>query len=141
MARRLSNMEWAAFLQDVNVLTLGLPPWGGIIEWRGMNVLVYIGPSGEVFTTDVTDMPDIIANTARVYDTRQSVWYYHLPEEILYTAIADAQRAAQVTASTVEELGRVVGETAGGLTRPLLENLTVPLIAVGIIGLIYLAKK
>jgi hypothetical protein len=141
MARRLSNIEWATFLQEVNVPALGLPPWGGVIEWRGMDILVYIGPTGEVFTTDVSDMPAITSNTTRVYDARQEVWAYHLPEQLLQTTIADAAAVAKVTTSTVEELGRVIGETAGGLTAPLLENLTLPLVVVGVIGLIYLAKK
>jgi hypothetical protein len=141
MARRLSNMEWATFLSEVNVPALNLPPWGGVIEWRGMQVLVYIGPTGEVFTTDVSDMPEITANTSRVYDAHQEVWVYRVPQEMLATAIADAKWLAEVTMATVEEAGQVIGTTAGKITGPLLENLTLPLVVVGVIGLIYLAKK
>jgi hypothetical protein len=140
MPRRLSNVEWVTFLQEVNVPALGLPPWGGVVEWRGMDILVYIGPSGEVFTTDVTG-DQITQNVARVYDARAETWYYHLPEEVIQQAADVAIRTGQVTQSSIEEVARVVGSAAGTLTQPILSNLSLPLVVLGIVGMIYLAKR
>ena len=59
--RTLSTPEWLAFQADMDPnLLLDLPPWGAIAFWNGMYILVFQGPSGELFLTDITAVKDQI---------------------------------------------------------------------------------
>jgi len=140
MSRRLSDAEWSTFLSQVDVRTLGLPPWGGVVDWSGMMILVYIQPaSGEVFTTDLTNDTkalQVIGAQPPTYDQDQSVWYYHLPEELLKTIATDAQKAGELIVYTAD----LVGRTAGALASPIVSSLALPLVVAGIIGLVILKK-
>ena len=106
--RKLSDIEWTTFLGEVNVSELGLPPWGGVIDWRGMLILVYVAPSGEVFTTDVSQVPALTAGIPRYYDERQQTWWYHLPEQL-----------TQRTFEVAQEAGEVLQAGVGGVTATL----------------------
>jgi hypothetical protein len=146
MARRLSDMEWATFLSQVNVPALGLPPWGGVVEWQGMEVLVYIGPSGEVFTTDISDNPQLLAeyqsSQYRIFDPNSQVWWYNLPQQLLTTTINDAIAAGQVVQSTITLITTTAGQAAGNIIKPIVEPLTPVLIGVGLLlALMYLPRR
>lgn len=161
MPRRLSDHEWSAFLNNVKVGELALPPWGGIIEWGKQYILVYIGPERplelceeqatdpsapypitcdrEVFLTDVTDLTQAWRNQVQqaVYDEPQDVFWYELPEQVMQEIATRAAQAGQVLVSTAS----VIGAAAGGATGPLLQNLSIPLIVAGVVGLFVLAKR
>jgi hypothetical protein len=139
MPRRLSNPEWVAFQNQVNLSALALPPWGGVVQWEGRYILVYICPAdgglcrkGEAMLTDVTDRADLIRNIPGTYDTAQETWVYHVPAELMARLVAVAQNTLQATGTIIETVAETVGEAAGALTQPLLENLALPLIVLGI---------
>jgi len=131
MPRRLSNIEWATFLQDVDVNALNLPSWGGVVDWGGLQILVFHAGSGEWFLTDISDSPQLFAGYPRTQDPWAKVYITSLPESAVESIVA----APGVIASAVVATASEVGKTAGALTGPLLSNLTLPLIVVGIIGL------
>ena len=137
MPRRLSNIEWATFLHDVDVNRLNLPSWGGAVDWGGLQILVFHGASGEWFLTDISDSPQLIAGYPATQDPWGKVWLYSLPE----ATMESIKEAPGVIASAVVATATEVGKTAGVLTGPLLSNLTVPLIVVGIIGLVLLVRE
>jgi hypothetical protein len=140
--RRLSDIEWATFLHDVNVPALNLPPWGGVVDWGGEKILVYIGPTGEVFTTDISDRPDVLANIAASYDPTSQIWYYQLPEAVLQTIVGEAETTGQIIKSSLTEIAQIAGQVAASATAPLLQNLNPILIgALVLLGLMYLPAK
>ena len=146
MARRLSDMEWATFLSEVNVPALGLPPWGGVVQWSGMDVLVYIGPSGEVFTTDISDNSQLLAqyqsSQYKTFDANSQVWWYYLPQQLIQTTISDAIAAGQVIQSTINVITTTAGQAAGNVLKPIVAPLTPILIGVGLLlALIYLPGR
>jgi hypothetical protein len=58
MPRPLSNIEWATFMTEVQPDSLGLPQWGGILNWdkTGQYVLMFKMPDGSGWAlTDVSD--------------------------------------------------------------------------------------
>ena len=104
--RRLSNMEWATLLYEIDVTTLDLPPHGGVIEWGGMDVLVYVGPTGEVFLTDVTGEDELIQQIGRTYNPYEEYWWYHLPEattQILWERAEDANAIVQTAITAASQ--------------------------------------
>jgi hypothetical protein len=146
MARRLSDVEWASFLSQVNVPQLGLPPWGGVVEWEGMAILVYIGPTGEVFTTDITDNSQLLSQYQsaqyKTYDPDSAVWWYYLPQQIMQTTVNDAIAAGQALQSTINYVTTVAGQAAGNVIKPIVEPLTPILIGVGLVlALMYLPRR
>lgn len=151
MPYRLSNVSWATFLREVNPRALDLPPWGGIVEWMDRPILVYIGPpteripQGEIFLTDISAYrADFEANFLRQYDPGQEVWFYRIPEgfmQVLAERAADVGVLLDESGNIVVKIAEKIGEAAGGLTKPLLENLTVPLVVAGVIGIVLLAKR
>lgn len=141
MSRRLSNPEYAAFLQEVDLNTMGLPQWGGIVEWGGQFVMVYHAPAGDWQLTDVTDgipsgagvvpIRDVVSTVPRNATSSWNVFWYSLPQNFLDVA---GERAKQIGDATVY-VAQTVGTAAGAITGPLLGNLTIPLIALGIAAL------
>jgi hypothetical protein len=115
MTRPLSNIEWYTFQQEVDVDALDLPQWGGIVEWRGMDVLVFEGPGG-LYLSDVTSFqqsPDERLRTWKAqvpvyWDSDSEVWYYQFPEQFKSVL---AERATQVTNAT-EETVAAIAKTA-----------------------------
>lgn len=139
MARRLSNMEWATFLHEVDIAALKLPPWGGIVEWNSMLVLVYIGPSGEVFLTDLTGNQQFVANFQRNWDATSSVFWYHIPRETMAAIVEGSKGALVATQAIVKTVGDAAGSLTSPLLVPLLKELRVPIvIALVILAFIYL---
>lgn len=148
MPYRLSDPAWLAFQNDINVSALSLPPWGGVVQWGNQFVLVYICPAdgslcrkGEVMLTDVSDRSDLIKNIPRTYDAGAGVWVYHLPAAFMATLVSEAKTVLETTNTIVQTVAEAAGEAAGGLTQPLLSNLTVPLIGLGLLlALVYLPQ-
>lgn len=141
MPRQLSMGEFIAFAHDVDVSRLDLPPWGGVIEWSGLMVLVYVAPGGRVFTTEVSDSPAIIRNTPRVYDPWSTAWYYHLPEETLHRATEVPGEVLEVTGEYAEKIAAAIGAAAAGALKPVVPTLTPLLIVAGVLGVLFLLKK
>src|SRR6266478_522678 len=102
MARRLSNLEWGTFLHEVDVRSIGFPPWGGVVEWGGMQVLVYIGPAGEVFLTDVSGS-QFASNFVKTWDPNSQVWWYHLPRETMATIVQQSEAVLVATKTVITE--------------------------------------
>ncbi len=142
MPARLSDPAWVAFQNDIDVSKLNLPPWGGIVQWVDQLILVYVCPAsgglcqkGEVMLTDVSDMPELIKNIPGTYDANQGVWTYHILLETLQRIVEVSKATLETTGKIIQVTSDTIGEAAGGLTRPLLENLALPLIVIGLIFL------
>ncbi len=81
MPRPLSNPEYAAFTSEVDRSALELPPWGGIVYWQGIYVLIYetappvgepfAGFGGDLYLSDISD----IVNTFSVAPS----WEWNAP--------------------------------------------------------------
>lgn len=141
--RPLSDIQWATFLSEVNVPALGLPPWGGIVEWGNMDVLIYINASsGEVFTTDATGVNiPAISNTPKTYDQNQGIWYYQLPQAIIQTIAGEASQAAALVKQATTTVADIVGSTAAAVTAPLVGQLSPITIIAAVIALFILTKQ
>lgn len=158
MPRRLSDPEWLQFQNDVNVEGLNLPPWGGVVEWGNQLILVFVCPPdgplcnyfgincrprggmcqpGEVMLTDVSDHRELLTNVPRYYDVNSGNWVYHFPEELMKRFLEVSQDTLATTGKIIQEIARQAGEAAGGLTKPLVENLTPVLIAIGVVFLLF----
>jgi hypothetical protein len=91
--------------------------------------------------TDVSDRSDLIKNIPRTYDAGAGVWVYHLPAAFMATLVSEAKTVLETTNTIVQTVAEAAGEAAGGLTQPLLSNLTVPLIGLGLLlALVYLPQ-
>jgi hypothetical protein len=165
MPRRLSDPEWLAFQNDVNLTALDLPPWGAVIEWRGNYILAFVCPfkplaivggelievatldpramcqPGEVMLTDVSDQQQLFRNIPGTWDQSQERWVYHVPEQTIKRLVEVAKDTIQGTGLTIDWIADTVGSAAGSLTRPLLENLTFPLIVIALVYLFGLPKR
>lgn len=106
MARRLSDPEYIAFIGDyeANKIRLNssadmfiedLPPWGGTARWGGMDVLVYVAPSGELHLTDITEHPDVVA-AVKQSDFESDPEYLVLLEERVKALVRAAQQGLSV---------------------------------------------
>ncbi len=108
MPRALSDHEFVAFDNAVDVDALNLPPWGGVVQWEGMEILVFEGPGG-LFLTDITDArPLVEAIPTWVYNPYADVFVWHLPAE---TAAVIMQRVEEVTGAvdfTFANLGPIL---------------------------------
>lgn len=143
MPRRLSNPEYVQFLNSVDLNALDLPPWGAVVQWGEQFVLIYICQAsgglcqrGEAMLTDVTDRADLVRNIPGTFDTAQNVWVYHIPQETMAQLLQVAQSTLQATGTVIQKVAETVGGAAGALTQPLLENLALPLIVIGIVFLL-----
>ena len=147
MARALSNPEWAQFMQDVNVSALNLPPWGGVVQWNGMDVLVFVSPAdGSVWTSDITDdFQSWIAaneNQQAIYDPSQSVWYYQLPQQTMQALASAAKTAGQVLQTTLSTVAQTVGQTAADILTPTTQALSPILIgAIVVLVLMFMPRR
>lgn len=140
--RKLSNIEWATFQDDVDIDALNLPQWGGIVEWNNIDVLVFEGPTGELFLTDVSDMKessdprlrDWKKNLPRTYDPNDQVWYYRLPEtfmDVLTERATDVSTYTEETAAAIAETAKQTVVAAGGLV----ENIGSPWFLLALVGI------
>lgn len=134
--RRLTNVEWSLFLDEVDVAGLRLPPWGGVVEWEGMQVLVYVPPgSQEVFLSDITGHEEIITNQPKTYDERSELWWTHLPEELMDVTAERAIEAGAMVAAAPAAIARAAKDVAEvGV------NWILPLAVVGLLALVILKK-
>lgn len=144
MPRRLSDPEWVAFQNQVNVQALDLPPWGAVIGWGDQFILVFICQAsgtlcraGEVMLTDISDRQDLIKNIPKTYDANQEVWVYHVAPELMGHLYDDAKSVLVATGQIIQSVAEAAGQAAGAATGPLLENLTLPLLVAGVV-LLYL---
>lgn len=58
------------------------PDWGGIVKWNGMDVLLYWGPGGQLFLTDVSDLDQFKASFEPLQNRASELPIYHLPKEV-----------------------------------------------------------
>jgi len=142
MPRRLSDPEWVAFQNTINIEALKLPPWGAVVQWGSMFVLVYVCPGsgsmcqqGEVMLSDISDRADLVRNISGTYDAAQRVWIYYVPQETIARLYEVAQGTLETTGHVLTSVSQTVGQAAGELTGPLLGNLALPLIVVAIVFL------
>ena len=133
MPRRLSNIEWVTFQQEVDLNALGLPPWGGVISWHDMDVLAFKAVSGEWYLTDVSDLSDRFAAYPKVYVPEWKVFLYSLPESVMQSAAA----APEIISNAVIWTAAKVGETAGALVKPL----TLPLVILGLVTVLLIMRE
>jgi hypothetical protein len=149
MPFRLSDPAWLAFQNNIDVSKLNLPPWGGVVQWGSQFILVYICPQdgticrkGEVMLTDVSDRQELLTNVPRGYDSTAGVWVYQLPAQLMATIYNDSKTVLEATGQIIQKVAETAGQAAGGLTKPLLENLTIPLVIVGVVvAAMYLPKS
>lgn len=148
MPRRLSNPEWVQFQEDINLNTLGLPPWGAVVQWGSQYILVFICQGtgflcqqGEAMLTDVSDRADLLHNVPNTYDYTQGVWIYHVPQEGIARFYEVAKSTLQATGKVIDTIAEEAGKAAGAATGPLLGNLTIPLIALAVIAVIAYTPK
>ena len=147
MARALSGPEWSQFMQDVNISALNLPPWGGVVQWNGLDVLVFISPAdGSVWTTDITDdFQSWIAaneNQQAVFDPNQQVWYYQLPQQTVQQFLTVAKAIGALTQATVQAVAQAAGQAAGAILSPTVQTLSPILIAgIALAALAFLPRR
>lgn len=144
MPKPLSDPAWLAFQTQIDLEALALPPWGAVIHWGQSLILVYICPGsgtlcqkGEVLLTDITDLPQIVGSIPGTYDTSQGLWWYRVPQELMQTIAHDAADVLEATGKVIQVTSQTVGDAAGALTAPLLQNLALPLIVVGLAFLMF----
>ena len=149
MARRLSNIEYATFLTDIDVFSLGLPPWGGIVQWGGIDVLVFIGTKlwndvlqdyvTQIFLTDVTDQSaQWKAQATQEYSDAEHVFWWSLGESVLTSIYNVAQQAGAVVSTAIDSAGKLVG-AVGTVSTNIMSVLVLAL--VGFIAYAYYGKK
>ncbi len=161
MPRTLTNAEWATFLQEIPVCPydqsqeewtqycsnrLIVPPWGAVVEWNGMDILVFLGAEHyvdtinqtlrEVFLTDVSDLSQTWKDQVQPqYAQWADVFWYSLPSSI-GTMLHDSAAPFAV------EVAKTIGETIAGVTTPILSPFALPLVLVGAALLfIYLPRR
>lgn len=92
--RQLSNPEFVQFTEDVDLSQLNMPPWGMVVKWNDIEVLVFEGPGG-LFLTDITAVRDQIEIAPPwEYEPLGALWVWHFPAEL-------AGRLAEVAATTI----------------------------------------
>lgn len=127
MPRALTNEEANSFLADIDVDGLGLPPWGGVVEWRNMPVLVFYGQGAKRwFLTDISDYSGTLANYPKTYDPWIKVFVYSVPDNFMDIA---KQRAAQVIEAGTEAAKAVI------------PTFTTALIVIGLVALLLIMRE
>ncbi len=129
MARRLSDPEYVAFLNDIDVEALNLPPWGGVVQWEGLEVLVFCpgpavesswlwptsrGECTEYQLTDITDVRPLVESyPSWQYNPMQNTAVWHLPEETAATIEQRLQQVSNAAGFTFENLGMIIALAIG----------------------------
>jgi hypothetical protein len=119
MPRRLSNIEYATFLTEIDVQSLGFPPWGGIVQWGSQDVLVFLGTkqwndvvqdyAQQIFLSDVTDMSGAWkAQAQQQYSDASHVYWWTLGESLLNGILDEAQRLGAVVNTAIDSTGKIV---------------------------------
>lgn len=141
--RRLSDPEFAQFMTDEQgFVTTLMPGQSAIVDWNGLKVLAYIGSQAidvggdlypDVYLSEVSDAPQLAAMTNPAFHAPSQTWYEALPPAVLDAIKNDAANAGVLLNSLAQQIGNV----AGGLTQPLLSNLTFPIVAIGFLAAMY----
>lgn len=122
MPRKLSDHEFVAFDNDVDVESLNLPPWGGVVQWEGMEVLVFVGPGG-LFLTDISDVrPLVEAVPSWEYNPYADLFIWHLPRETAAVIVQRMEQVTGVTDFTFQNLGIIVALIGSLYVFTLLRN-------------------
>lgn len=139
MPRRLSDVEWSMFLNEVN-LPEDIPPWGAVVQWQNMFISVYICQAdgtlcrkGEVMLADVTDQAPVLQNITRRFDPNSLTWWYYMPGELMATIVGRAKQVIEGTGIVIQKVAEATGAAAGAITKPILENVSLPLIVLGVV--------
>jgi hypothetical protein len=141
---RLSDPAWLKFQNDVDVNSLNLPPWGGVVAWEDSLILVFVCQAdgtmcrkGEVMLTDISDRAHLLTNVPRQYDVLSQMWWYNVPSELMNSLLSPSD-VLEATGKILTRTAEIVGETAAAAVKPALDTLTLPLIVIGALALIFL---
>jgi len=169
MPRPLTNYEWASFLAAIPICPydqsdeanaqafctnkLVIPPWGAVVEWSGLEVLVFLGAMRdfpdvnvygvrEVFLTEISDLdPSWKQQVAPQFVQWADAFWYSLPASVGTTLQAAAGTASSVAVGTAGLVGEIVGGALNPIVQPTLQSLALPLaIAALAFLLLYLPK-
>lgn len=140
MPTPLNESDTLVFLHEYAAAIQQIPqPGAVVILWPDQNipVLAYRTVSGYMYLTDISDLsPTQIANLG-IPAISHGMLYY-LPWEI----IQRTEEVLQKIPETAVNVANAIGQTAGALTAPLVNNLA-PLIvaALVILGFMYLPRS
>jgi hypothetical protein len=159
MARMLGNLEFVQFMQDNGDTVRSMSyPQTKLIEWNGIEVLVFIGPNPidigdgnlyqDVYLADVSDAPQLAAMGSGAYQQPTQSMLDALPQAITDTIASDAATAGQLVNSAGQSAKNVllqaastVGQTAGNLLAPVASSLSPILVgAIVVLALVMLPK-
>lgn len=141
MPRALNESEVLEFFHEMGRISIPLSPsgaGGAVVLWEshGIPVLDFRGEDGRDYLSDLSDLTPAQISNLGLPAIAHGQWYY-LPGaivDVIAELPANLAREAQWVADKV-------GQVAGGLTAPLVGQLSLPLIAIGIIALVYFSKR
>jgi len=170
MPRPLTNYEWAGFLAAVPICPydqsdeansqafcankLVIPPWGAVVDWQGLEVLVFLGAMRdfpdvnvygvrEVFLTEISDLdPSWKNNVTGSFVQWADAFWYSLPASVGSVLQSEVGPAIEsVAVSTAGVVGQIVGDTLNPILQPTLQSLALPLAIAGIAFLALYAPR
>jgi hypothetical protein len=156
MPRRLSNIEWITFLNEVQPDHLSLPDWGGIANWGGTYVLMFKMPSGEWALSDISDgipygasivpVQDYLATVPSYQPSWTTTFIYSIPQNVAAVALQYAAGAGSLVTQTVnvtaDEIASILQKLLAGATSGLGPALwPVALIGVAVLVIMYGGKR
>lgn len=117
----LSEADRQQFIPDVGISYLwALPSWGGIAQWHGRYILVYLRPDGVYALTDISGgIPDsgapggvipveaIIHNMPTTQTSSVGVFLYSLPANFIESAKEFLRGAHDVIAPVIPDLSLI----------------------------------
>ena len=126
MARALSSLEYVTFMDEVMPDSLEIPPWGSIVQWGGLYVLVFHLPSGEWALSDITQgipygstvipVDTYLQNFNKQQIGATDAFWFSLPENFMQVAL---EGAAKVEALATQQAG-VAAQTVADAFQKLL---------------------
>jgi hypothetical protein len=136
---------------DTNYLNADIPVWGSrVVVWGEMGnmpVLIYHTKDIGYVVTDLSSLGQATINEIGRQSDVHGIWYF-LPQSIAEVVSEEGETAIEVAKSVgktgeavLVDVAAAVGKAVGDLTGPLVDKLMIPLIIVGVIGMIYLIKK
>jgi hypothetical protein len=139
--RRLSDPEYVQLLGEYDFSSLQ-PGQSKVVAFGNMAVLVFDGADGSLYTSDVSDAPQLQAIAAAGYGTTQAdTWLDTLPAAMADTIKDDAaslgvlvNEAGQAISSAAASAAADAQKAASAILTPLLIG------AVILFGLLYLPK-
>jgi hypothetical protein len=155
----LSDADHLQFLTEVNPDSLGLPQWGGIAQWHGRYILMFLMPNSDNILSDSWALSDIsdgipfgnttinvqtyLQNIPSSGPTYWGTFWGTLPANFMAQAAEVTAAAGALASETVVWTAQQVGAVVSGITAPVLNAATVPLamIAAIAIAVLLLAKE